>query len=646
MPAATLSPPSEDLTARILGGVTRASPEEEAALFETHPYYGEVEGNKFYVNEARLEKEGSTEGVAADMHFGEALHRLRDTAPEWHSRLRTAAAADPAVQQWKRDSYAHAQRENNETRPIDEWWDESRFDQVVGGFLLGGPDASIPTLRSWDREQLPFGMKFRQELENFETALGRAPSSEQPSPSLGAMPVNPRWGDARARHPNRLIHAADALRSAQDFGNKAQIPYLGGVGDLLVGGAQDVAERLAYGDRITTGKGQTQQLHPGTVDLASLAYLPAKAVTASAGLGADLAAGFAKKILAGGSRRGAPVDLGRRSALKNIGTAAIAAPVLATGAKVVDEMLTPAAKATAKATAAPVAKGGLNASKAADSLLAEWNAHWADAFEDFLPVGDNVLGSAEQMKGAIKAMATSLEKIIAKYPNAVLDKDALLRFDLRGARRKGRMFVDNPNFNAYERMGLKSRPSGTVIEAQHAADPATEAKMRAVREFLDELEQKFRDNLKPNDVAGSRASGAEAQALVERWQATGKWGTHTPDGTRIPDGVDMDYFDVEDWMQRYEHDWGLPHEDAFTEMLLRDEMGYTPKRIEETLHPKPRNMPSLSEMPDQYKPVPLSQEQIKQGNTYLTKRTPQQRAAWDFLGGDVFDLPRKGSSVK
>jgi hypothetical protein len=602
------TPPPQTLLQKVMGGVTRASPEEEAALFETHPYYGEVEGNKFYVNEPRLRAEGSTEGVAADMHFGEALHRLRDTAPKWHSRLRTAAAADPAVQQWKRDSYAHAQRENNETRPIDEWWDVSRFDQVVGGFLLGGPDASIPTLRSWDREQLPFGMKFRQELEAFEKALGRTPPAERPSPSLGAMPVNPRWGDARARHPNRLIHAADALRSAQDFGNKAQIPYLGGVGDLLVGGAQDVAERLAYGDRITTGKGQTQQLHPGTVDLASLAYLPAKAVTASAGLGADLAAGFAKNILAGGSRRGAPVDLGRRSALKNIGTAAIAAPVLATGAKVVDDFLTPAAKATAKATAAPVAKGGLNVSKAADSLLAELNTNWVDTFGDLVPGGAHPgLSSPEKIKEAAKALGTGLEKIIAKYPGAVLDKDALLRFDLRGARRKGRMFVDNPNFNAYERMGLKSRPSGTVIEAQHAADPATEAKMRAVREFLDELEQKFNAKLKPSEVVGPRASGAEAQALVERWQATGKWGTHTPDGTRIPDGVDMDYFDVEDWMIRYDHDWGLPHEDGFTELILRDEMGYTPERIEQTLRPKPRNMPSLSEMPDQYKPVPLSQ---------------------------------------
>jgi hypothetical protein len=353
--------------------------------------------------------------------------------------------------------------------------------------------------------------------------------------TLGTMPVNPRWGDARARHPNRLIHVADALGSAQDFGNKAQIPYLGGVGDLLLGGAQDVTERLAYGDRITTGRGQTQQLHPGTVDLASLAYLPGKAVTGSIGLGAALAAGFTKNILAGGRRRGA-VDLGRRSALKNIGTAAVVAPVLATGAKVVDETLTP----LVKATVAPVAtKDGLSLSKAADLLVGEWNAHSNRYLKQAPPLRRQSERAAQRM-----AMEADLEEIFARYPGAVLDNATLARFNIRGAQRRSKMFKRNPDYNAYEDMGLKSGSRGEFLHERPLLSAAQSRNQQAAREFLDKLEQ------------------AEAQALVERWQVTGKWGTHTPDGTRIPDGVDMDYFDLNDWMQRYNHSYNLPHEDA------------------------------------------------------------------------------------
>tara|TARA_R110000744_G_scaffold95919_2_gene185263 strand:+ start:666 stop:1142 length:477 start_codon:yes stop_codon:yes gene_type:complete len=155
-----------------MGSVTRATPKQEAEFFKTHPYYAEIKDKTFYVDEARLSKEGSTGDFVTDMHFGEALHRLKETAPEWHTRLQKAADKDPAVQRWKKESYVYAKQEG-ETRPIEQWWDVSRFDQVVGGFLLGGPNANIHTMRNWDRKKLPFGTKFRKELEDFEKALGR-----------------------------------------------------------------------------------------------------------------------------------------------------------------------------------------------------------------------------------------------------------------------------------------------------------------------------------------------------------------------------------------------------------------------------------------------------------------------------------------
>ena len=196
-------PPPPTLLEKVMRSVTRASPEKEVKLFvdEAHPHYGETRGSEFYVNEARLRKEGSTGDFVSDMQLGESLHRLRDTAPEWHSRLQKAAADDPAVQQWKRRSYDYVTgkapdekgryipKDQREERPIEQWWDVSRCDQVVGGFLLGGPNANLSTMRGWDREKLPFGTKFRRELENFEKALGRTPPPvRRAGETLGRMP--------------------------------------------------------------------------------------------------------------------------------------------------------------------------------------------------------------------------------------------------------------------------------------------------------------------------------------------------------------------------------------------------------------------------------------------------------------------------
>ena len=172
---------AEPLLQRILQNIVRASPEEERELSETKGYentpknkrYGEVKGNKVYIFEDRLREDGSTGNYVNDMFFGEALHRLKDTAPEWYDRLYSAANKDPEVMKWKEEAYQRAIDKGEYKGTREQHWNESRFDQIVGGFLLGRPDANVHTMRGWDRNTLPYGTHLRKELEAFEKELGR-----------------------------------------------------------------------------------------------------------------------------------------------------------------------------------------------------------------------------------------------------------------------------------------------------------------------------------------------------------------------------------------------------------------------------------------------------------------------------------------
>ena len=160
------------LREKLLSSLQRASSEEEQEFFKTHPYYGEVMGNTVFINEKRLQEEGSSGNFIEDMLFGESLHKLKEVSPEDYLRLKDAADKDPEVQQWKKDSYQHHITEDPEYKTdIDTWWNESRLDQVIGGYILGGPEASLHTVRKWDKEDLPFGTVFRKELENFKSKL-------------------------------------------------------------------------------------------------------------------------------------------------------------------------------------------------------------------------------------------------------------------------------------------------------------------------------------------------------------------------------------------------------------------------------------------------------------------------------------------
>ena len=72
------------------------------------------------------------------------------------------------------------------------------------------------------------------------------------------------------------MQMAKALRGARDFANNAavpdSVPYVGGMklGDTLMGQSPEGAERLAYGERMMSGKGQTLAIRPETLDLAMM----------------------------------------------------------------------------------------------------------------------------------------------------------------------------------------------------------------------------------------------------------------------------------------------------------------------------------------------------------------------------------------
>lgn len=91
-------------------------------------------------------------------------------------------------------------------------------------------------------------------------------------------PVKRRWAAA----------LADALRTARDVGNKVAVPegapLIGGakLGDMVLGQAPEGADRLAYGERMTSGQGQTLQIRPETLDLAMLAPMPGGTTTSMA----------------------------------------------------------------------------------------------------------------------------------------------------------------------------------------------------------------------------------------------------------------------------------------------------------------------------------------------------------------------------
>jgi len=121
-----------------------------------------------YINHAKFQAAGA-EGYEDKMLLGESLHNLKNVDPERYNRLKKAAGKSHEYMKWAKESYKLS-KEEGEERSFEDWHNESRFDQVVGGYLFA-QDPSMPSMADWSREELPFGDEFREELEDFETAL-------------------------------------------------------------------------------------------------------------------------------------------------------------------------------------------------------------------------------------------------------------------------------------------------------------------------------------------------------------------------------------------------------------------------------------------------------------------------------------------
>ena len=79
------------------------------------------------------------------------------------------------------------------------------------------------------------------------------------------------FGQMSGINPNPVGNTlANWLYQGRNFANKAEVPYLGGLGDLLFGESPEVIEDWAYGFAPVSGAGQTTQLDPRLVDVAGL----------------------------------------------------------------------------------------------------------------------------------------------------------------------------------------------------------------------------------------------------------------------------------------------------------------------------------------------------------------------------------------
>jgi hypothetical protein len=125
--------------------------------------------SRIYLNEAKFEAAGAS-GHREQMLLGEGLHLLKDVDPPRFQHLLETAKSEPEVMHWFQESYKR-ETAAGEKRPFDKWLEHSRFDQVVGGYMFGGKDSPIPTMRNWDKGKLPFGTKFRAELDKLERDL-------------------------------------------------------------------------------------------------------------------------------------------------------------------------------------------------------------------------------------------------------------------------------------------------------------------------------------------------------------------------------------------------------------------------------------------------------------------------------------------
>ena len=159
----------------------QATEEESAAEFEDNDFrWAETKMGgdsptgipKIYINHQKFKDNPDTrENYVQEMLIGEGLHLIKEIDPERAERLYTTAVNDPDVLGWLKESYRYEQNRGEE-RPFEQWVKHSRLDQIIGGYLLGGKNSSVPTMQSWPTERLPYGTKFKAEVESLKKDLG------------------------------------------------------------------------------------------------------------------------------------------------------------------------------------------------------------------------------------------------------------------------------------------------------------------------------------------------------------------------------------------------------------------------------------------------------------------------------------------
>lgn len=127
-----------------------------------------------YVNQQKFEK-GLGREVTPEMRekyfTSESIHNLKNVDENLYNNLLNSALKNPEYQKWMEDSYKYSQEDYGENRPIEDWHKDSRFDQVIGGYLYAG-DEDFPTMTDWTRDMPGFSGDFLDELENLRQQMG------------------------------------------------------------------------------------------------------------------------------------------------------------------------------------------------------------------------------------------------------------------------------------------------------------------------------------------------------------------------------------------------------------------------------------------------------------------------------------------
>jgi len=189
----------KSLRDRLLEGVEVVSPDQSSLYFtEDDQRWAETQlgedsptgQDRILVNDRKFESAGAQD-YRDEVVLGESLHRLKTVDPERYERMYNTAQQSEPYMDWARASYDMARERYGEERPFEDWHRHSRFDQVIGGFLLS-ESQNMPSMQGWERGMLPLGDELRGELEQLENDLNAKPQGFDFTQASADIEVDPR----------------------------------------------------------------------------------------------------------------------------------------------------------------------------------------------------------------------------------------------------------------------------------------------------------------------------------------------------------------------------------------------------------------------------------------------------------------------